>query len=149
MGEAPPVEMAITSGLRSTIEGMMKSQSRGWSATLTSAPAAFADVRELFRNPLVLGGDEAERRTLEVLRAGIAGDVAKIGAIAKLEKILAEFGREGADAGAAAHEELGPPRGDDAAADHDGRAVAHLQEYRQISHRRLSYPIACGIGQSI
>ena len=45
IGEAPPVDTAITSGLRSTIEGMMKSESFGRSATLTSVPALLAAAR--------------------------------------------------------------------------------------------------------
>src|SRR5574337_2233375 len=45
IGDAPAVEIAMVSGLRSTIEGMMKSPSAGLAATLTSAPAAFAASR--------------------------------------------------------------------------------------------------------
>ena len=75
--------------------------------------------------------------------------MAKIGAMAKLEKVLAEFGRKGGDVGAAAHEELGPSRSHDAAPDHHGRPVAHLQEDRQILHCRLSYLIARGVAHSI
>ena len=42
IGEAPPVEIAMTSGSRSIIAGMMKSQNCGRSATFTHAPALFA-----------------------------------------------------------------------------------------------------------
>src|SRR5580700_9058701 len=87
IGEAPPVEIAMTSGLRSTIEGMMKSQSRGRSATLTSAPALF------------LGRHEAERRALEVPLLGMAGLVPEVRCLEKSAEIVAQSGRENCHAG--------------------------------------------------
>jgi hypothetical protein len=41
-GELPPLEIAITNGLRSTTAGMMKSQLSVLSLTLTIIPAAAA-----------------------------------------------------------------------------------------------------------
>ena len=112
IGEAPPVEIAMTSGLRSTIEGMMKSQSRGRSATLTSAPALFAAARASADRPLVVGRDEAERRALEVLRLRIAGLVPEVRPIEKSAEIVAQSGRERGHAGAGLDEvlPLGAPR---------------------------------------
>ena len=89
IGEAPPVEIAITSGLRSTIEGMMKSLSSGRSATLTSAPAALAIFRAASRQPLVVGRDEAERGAGKVVRPGIARLMPEIGLGPQLEKLVA------------------------------------------------------------
>ena len=42
-GEAPPVEIAICTGLRSMIEGTMKLHKSGASTTLTGIPLALAN----------------------------------------------------------------------------------------------------------
>jgi hypothetical protein len=42
IGEAPPLEIAISIGLRSTIAGTIKVQSAGWSTTFTGIDSACA-----------------------------------------------------------------------------------------------------------
>ena len=79
IGEAPPVETAITSGLRSTIEGMMKSEIPGRSATLTSAPADFAIARaEWVRRSSSVAMKQSEQPT-KSSAAGSRGSWRKFG----------------------------------------------------------------------
>ena len=79
MGDAPPVETAITSGLRSTIEGMMKSQSFGRSATLTRAPAAFAAARARSIRPSPSVAMKQSEQPAKSLCAGSRGAWRKFG----------------------------------------------------------------------
>ena len=113
IGEAPPVETAITSGLRSTIEGMMKSESLRRSATLTSAPALLAAARPLDQ-AVVLGRDEAEAGRREILGSGLARRVAEIRRVREPEEFVAELGREHGDPRARAERQFGAPRRNDA-----------------------------------
>ena len=61
---------------------------------------------------------------------------------AQFEKFVAELAGEGGDPGARTHEKLGAPRSDDAAADHDGRPFAHVDENRQVAHHAHSPSLA-------
>ena len=50
LNAVPPVEMAMVIGERSTIDGMMKLDSAGWSTTLTGTERACAAADTLARN---------------------------------------------------------------------------------------------------
>ena len=68
------------------IEGMMKSESFGRSATLMSAPALFAASRARSIRPLVLARDEAEARGREIPGRRLARRVLEIQLAAQFDR---------------------------------------------------------------
>ena len=84
----------------------------------------------------VLAGDEAERAACEVFRLGVARGMAEIWLVAKLQEFVAELRGENCGAGPSADQQLRPPRGHDAAADHHDGSVAHVENDRQITHNK-------------
>ena len=134
IGEAPPVEIATTSGLRSRIEGMMKSQKRGRSATLTRAPAPFAADQASAAKRSSSDRYKAERAVFEILGFGVARLVLKVRLVEKLAKIVAERGSECRHASAGLDEMFRPSRRRRAAAHDDCSLAAKVEKDRQMAH---------------
>ena len=134
IGEAPPVEIATTSGLRSRIEGMMKSQKRGRSATLTRAPAPFAADQASADKRSSSTATKQSDAVFEILDFGIARLMAKVRLIEKFAKIIAERGCECRHASADLDEMFRPSRGCRAAAYDDCSLAAKVEKNRQMAH---------------